>query len=247
MQNRTVFFQHLGIMPYQDAWDYQTQLFNGIIEQKLENRRREEKGLAAIATPNFLLFVQHPHVYTMGKMGDQKHLLLSLEELSRRGIQYFATNRGGDITYHGYGQLVGYPILDLDNFFTDIHRYLRTIEQAVILTLADYGIAAGRIDKLTGVWIDPDGKNPRKICAIGVKTSRWVTMHGFAFNVNTDLTYFRHIIPCGIDDKGVTSMEKELGEPVPMAEVEGKLLQHLTELFDLTIVDLAKKFKPTQL
>lgn len=239
MRNRTTFFQHLGIMPYANAWDYQTQLFNNILAQKLENRQREENGLAPIPTPNYLLFVQHPHVYTMGKMGDEKHLLLTLDELARRGIEYFHTNRGGDITYHGYGQIVGYPILDLDNFFTDIHRYLRTIEEIVIRTLADYGISAGRIHKLTGVWIDPHGQHPRKICAIGVKTSRWVTMHGFAFNVNTDLSYFDHIVPCGIDDKGVTSMEKELGYTIAIPEVESTLLRHFSKLLDLNLVDLA--------
>jgi lipoyl(octanoyl) transferase len=238
MQNHKTFFQHLGVMPYKQAWEYQTQLFDGIIQQKLENRQREEKGLKPIPTPNFLLFTEHPHVYTMGKMGDEKNLLLSLEELEKKGIEYYATNRGGDITYHGFGQIVGYPIFDLDNFFTDIHRYLRTIEEAVILTLADYDIKAGRIEKLTGVWIDENKSTARKICAIGVKSSRWVTMHGFAFNVNTDIAYFKNIVPCGIQDKGVTSMAREIGVMLEPNEVEERLLYHLTQLFGLELIKM---------
>lgn len=174
----------------------------------------------------------------MGKMGDEKHLLLSLKELEKRGIEYYPTNRGGDITYHGYGQIVGYPIFDLDNFFTDIHRYLRTIEEAVILTLADYGIKAGRIEKLTGVWIDENKSTARKICAIGVKSSRWVTMHGFAFNVNTDIAYFKNIVPCGIEDKGVTSMAMETGAMLELNKVEERLLHHLSNLFDLELIKM---------
>jgi lipoyl(octanoyl) transferase len=238
MQNHKTFFQHLGVMPYKQAWEYQTQLFDGIIQQKLENRLREEKGLKPIPTPNFLLFTEHPHVYTMGKMGDEKNLLLSVEELEKKGIEYYATNRGGDITYHGFGQIVGYPIFDLDNFFTDIHRYLRTIEEAVILTLADYDIKAGRIEKLTGVWVDENKSTARKICAIGVKSSRWVTMHGFAFNVNTDIAYFKNIVPCGIQDKGVTTMAREIGVMLEPNEVEERLLHHLTQLFGLELIKM---------
>jgi lipoyl(octanoyl) transferase len=232
--NRRVAFQPLGRMDYQEAWDYQTRLFDGIVGQKLENRRRTDAGMPALPTRNYLLFVEHPHVYTLGKSGKEEHLLLDAEGLRRHGATYYKINRGGDITYHGPGQLVGYPILDLENFFTDIHRYLRLIEEAIILTLAEYGIEAGRIDGLTGVWIDfEQQENPRKICAIGVKTSRWVTMHGFAFNVNAQLDYFGHIVPCGIDDKAVTSMEQELGAPQDEARVAERVRHHLGALFGM--------------
>ncbi|MEM9328560.1 MAG: lipoyl(octanoyl) transferase LipB, partial [Bacteroidota bacterium] len=190
------------------------------------------------STDNHLIFVYHPHVYTLGKSGKEENLLLEEEGLNRVQAQYYRINRGGDITYHGPGQLVGYPILDLDNFFTDIHKYLRYLEEAIIRTLSGFGIAAGRIDGLTGVWVDFENMDTaRKICAMGVKASRWVTMHGFALNVNTDLTYFDHIVPCGIDDKSVTSMQRELGHDVPMPEVEGLLKSHLSDQFGMTLVE----------
>jgi lipoyl(octanoyl) transferase len=234
--NRKVGFQHLGLMDYQAAWDYQTELFNAIVQHKLDNRRAEDAGLMPTPTANHLLFVEHPHVYTLGKSGKAEHLLLDEQGLQEKEATYYHINRGGDITYHGPGQLVGYPILDLDNFTTDIHVYLRNIEEAIILTLADYGIDAGRIDKLTGVWIDYERQeNPRKICAIGVKTSRWVTMHGFAFNVNPDLSYFGNIVPCGISDKAVTSLAQELGFAPNMAEVSEKVLKYLSQIFEMEI------------
>jgi lipoyl(octanoyl) transferase len=235
--NKLTTFQHLGLIRYQDAWDYQTNLFNQLVALKLENRRNEDAGLPTKQTDNYLIFCQHPHVYTLGKSGHAENLLLRSEGLQAKGIEYFQTNRGGDITYHGPGQLVGYPILDLDNFFTDIHRYMRTIEEAIIQTLATYGIVAGRIAGLTGVWLDHiTQKNPRKICAIGVKMSRWVTMHGFALNVNTDLGLFDFIVPCGISDKAVTSLAKELGHEVDMNEVEERLKKQLSEQFGMELI-----------
>ncbi|WP_461491746.1 lipoyl(octanoyl) transferase LipB [Pontibacter sp. HJ8] len=224
----------MGLMDYKEAWDYQDQLFNAVLATKAENRTAipEEQQ----PTTNYLLFCSHPHVYTLGKSGHETNLLINEAGLKAKGATFYKINRGGDITYHGPGQIVGYPILDLDNFFTDIHKYLRYLEEAIILTLQDYGIAAGRIPGLTGVWLDHEAqKNPRKICAMGVKCSRWVTMHGFAFNINTDLDYFNNIVPCGITDKQVTSLAKELGHEVPLAEVEEKLLRHLAGLFEATI------------
>ncbi|AZQ64362.1 lipoyl(octanoyl) transferase LipB [Flammeovirga pectinis] len=236
--NKKVEYQHIGKMPYAKAWDYQTELFDAIVQTKLENRRRTDRGEDALPTKNYLLFVEHPHVYTLGKSGKEEHLLLDKEGLEREHVEFFKINRGGDITYHGPGQIVGYPILDLDNFFTDIHKYLRLLEEAVILTLKDYGIKAGRIDGLTGVWIGEEGDpNPRKICALGVKTSRWVTMHGFAFNVNANLDYFGNIVPCGISDKAVTSMQNELGKELPMNEVEEVVKKHLATLFEMEIFE----------
>ncbi|MBD0404145.1 lipoyl(octanoyl) transferase LipB [Flammeovirga sp. EKP202] len=236
--NKKVEFQHIGKMPYAKAWDYQTELFDAIVQTKLENRRRTDRGEAPIETKNYLLFVEHPHVYTLGKSGKEEHLLLDQQGLEKEHVEFFKINRGGDITYHGPGQIVGYPILDLDNFFTDIHKYLRFLEEAIILTLADFGIKAGRIDGLTGVWIGEDNDpNPRKICAMGVKTSRWVTMHGFALNVNADLKFFGNIVPCGISDKAVTSMEQELGHAVNMKEVEEVLKNHLATLFEMEIFE----------
>lgn len=229
-KNKDVVFEHLGLIDYQQAWDYQESLFKGIIEQKVANRELPEEEQAP--TTNYLLFCEHPHVFTLGKSGSETHLLANALELKQKEATYYKVNRGGDITYHGPGQIVGYPIFDLDNFFTDIHLYLRSLEEAVILTLAEYGLAAGRIPGLTGVWIGEE--NPaaaRKICAMGVKSSRWVTMHGFAFNINTDLSYFDLIVPCGIKDKDVTSLRRELGREVPIAEVEEKLLRHLMEIF----------------
>ena len=239
MQHNTeIKFEHLGLIDYKEAWEYQEQVFNSILELKAQNRKAEAG--AQQPTSNYLLFCSHPHVYTLGKSGHEAHLLLNEEGLKGKGATYYKINRGGDITYHGPGQLVGYPILDLDNFFTDIHKYLRYLEEAVIRTLADYGIAAGRIPGLTGVWLDhEEQRNPRKICAMGVKCSRWVTMHGFALNVNTDLDYFNNIVPCGISDKQVTSLAKELGHEVDMAEVEEKLQQHLARQFGATITTTA--------
>ena len=230
--NKQVTFQQLGLVDYQRAWTYQETLFNATVQQKIENRQRTDGVF--VPTDNYLLFCQHPPVYTLGKSGLPEHLLLSPEALAQKGIQFYKINRGGDITFHGPGQLVGYPILDLDNFFTDIHRYLRLLEEAVIRTLADYGLSAGRISGLTGVWLDHEQQiNPRKICAIGVKASRWVTMHGFAFNVNTDLSYFDYIVPCGISDKAVTSLQQELGQEQDMTTVETKLRKHLADLFEI--------------
>jgi lipoyl(octanoyl) transferase len=187
---------------------------------------------------NHLIFVEHPHVFTLGKSGDEKNLLLSEERLNEEGIEFYKINRGGDITYHGPGQIVAYPILDLDQFFTDIHRYLRTLEEAVIRTLAEYGIRGDRFEGYTGVWLDPDDPfKARKICALGVRCSRWITMHGLAFNVNADLPKFNLIVPCGIEDKAVTSMEKELGEEQNLEEVKGRLKYHLTELFKWKLTD----------
>lgn len=234
-QNKRTQFIHLGMMDYQSAWAYQTKLFEQTVALKIENRKREAKDQEM--TPNYLIFCSHPHVYTLGKSGNQNHLLLNEQELQDKGASFYKINRGGDITYHGPGQLVGYPILDLDNFFTDIHKYLRYLEEAVILTLSDYGIVAGRVDGLTGVWIDGHlPKKARKICALGVKSSRWVTMHGFAFNVMTDLDYFQNIIPCGINDKAVTSLEIELGTKPDMHEVQNKLKEYLARLFEFELV-----------
>ena len=218
-----------GLIDYQAAWDQQSLLFNDTVALKTKNRTEN----TAVATPNYLVFCEHPHVYTLGKSGHPENLLLDEQGLKEKQATYYKINRGGDITYHGPGQIVGYPILDLDNFFTDIHLYLRTLEEAVILTLADYGIVAGRYEGYTGVWLDADNEKARKICALGVRCSRWVTMHGFAFNVNTDLNYFKHIVPCGIDDKDVTSMERELGRPLAMEEVKQKLKGHVATLFKM--------------
>ena len=229
-QNKTITSQNLGLIDYQTAWDYQEKLHAEIVAIKLENRNLLLDN--QVDTPNYLLFCEHPHVYTLGKSGKPEHLLLDEKGLEKYDAKYYKINRGGDITYHGKGQLVGYPILDLENFFTDIHKYMRCLEEAVIRTCADFGIDAGRIEGLTGVWIDHISlQKPRKICAMGVKASRWVTMHGFALNVNTDLSYFNHIIPCGIDDKSVTSMEKELGQILDFQVVSDKMLGHLKNIF----------------
>ncbi|PIB36729.1 lipoyl(octanoyl) transferase [Reichenbachiella sp. 5M10] len=228
--NKETQFIHLGLIDYQEAWDYQEKLFKEAVDIKIANRQLPSAQHSL--TPNRLVFCQHPHVYTLGKSGKEENLLLDESGLQAKEASYYKINRGGDITYHGPGQIVGYPILDLDNFFTDIHKYLRLLEEAIILTCADYGISAGRIDGLTGVWIDyKNEKRARKICAMGVKASRWVTMHGFAFNINTDLHYFGNIVPCGIDDKAVTSLEKELGKKQDLTAVELKLKRHLGELF----------------
>lgn len=234
--NKQTKFIDLGLIDYQEAWDYQTNLFNQTVALKIENRKKEAADQKP--TPNYLILCSHPHVYTLGKSGDQANLLLDEKGLEEKHASFYKINRGGDITYHGPGQIVGYPILDLDNFFTDIHKYLRLLEEAVILTLADYNIKAGRIEGLTGVWIEGDkAEKARKICALGVKSSRWVTMHGFAFNVLTDLNYFQNIIPCGIDDKAVTSLEKELGEKPNLQEVQNRLKNHLIQLFGFSLTE----------
>lgn len=229
--NKKVEFVDWGLVDYQEAWDRQELIFNSTIAVKTNNRNNETTE----KTPNFLIFCEHPHVYTLGKSGHPENLLLDEKGLEDKAATYYKINRGGDITYHGPGQLVGYPILDLDNFFTDIHLYLRTLEEAVILTLTAYGISAGRYPGFTGVWIDADNDKARKICAMGVRCSRWVTMHGFAFNVNADLDYFKNIIPCGIDDKDVTSMERELGHPVEMSDVKKLLKKNIADLFQMEL------------
>ncbi|WP_082455391.1 lipoyl(octanoyl) transferase LipB [Hymenobacter sp. AT01-02] len=232
-QNRKIQVRRLGLVPYEPTWELQEQLLASTLAIKASNREAQEADAPTQGTPNYLLLCEHPHVYTLGKSGKPEHLLLDEASLAEHGATFHRINRGGDITYHGPGQLVGYPIFDLDNFFTDIHRYLRVLEEAVIHTLAEYGLVAGRIAGLTGVWLDFEegAANPRKICAMGVKCSRWVTMHGFALNVNTDLAYFSHIVPCGIADKAVTSLQQEVGHPVALSEVQERLLQHLTTLF----------------
>lgn len=230
--NKKVIFRDLGLIDYQEAWDYQEKIFAKTVALKIKNRNLSIED--QIPTPNYLLLLEHPHVYTLGKSGKKENLLLNESQLEANQAKFYKINRGGDITYHGPGQLVGYPILDLDNFFTDIHRYLRLLEESVILTLAEYEILAGRIDGLTGVWLDHiEQKNPRKICALGVKSSRWVTMHGFAFNINSDLNYFNHIIPCGIDDKAVTSLKNELGMEISLTIVKKQMLKHLSNLFEM--------------
>lgn len=234
MMNKEVFFTDWGLLDYEQAWAKQEELFSSTVALKTKNRNQPDEQ---IPTTNHLIFVEHPHVYTLGKSGKPENLLLSENGLKEKQATYYKINRGGDITYHGPGQIVGYPILDLDHFFTDIHLYLRTLEEAVILTLKDYGIAAGRYTGFTGVWIDPDLPSARKICAMGVRCSRWVTMHGFAFNVNTDLEYFKNIVPCGIDDKDVTSMQRELGKQIDMAEVKKNLMQHIAVLFSMKIIE----------
>lgn len=230
--NKDIYVTDLGSIDFKDAWDYQTVLFEKVLAVKNENRSRP--ALEQNITENFLLFCQHPHVYTLGKSGKENNLLLKQEELSSVNASYYHINRGGDITYHGPGQLVGYLIIDLENFFTDIHQYMRFLEEAVIQTLGEFGLESGRIKGLTGVWMDME-KRPRKICAFGVKTSRWVTMHGFALNVNPDLSYFNHIIPCGIQDKAVTSMQVELGRAIEMKEVQEILQAKLTKLFEMNL------------
>lgn len=231
--NKKVVFQDLGLIDYQQAWDYQTELFDGIIKQKTENRNASPENL--VETKNYLLFCEHPHVYTLGKSGSENNLLLNEELLKAKGATFYKINRGGDITYHGPGQIVGYPIFDLDHFFTDIHKYLRYLEEAIILTLAHYGIEAGRYEGYTGVWLDADNAKARKICAMGVKCSRWVTMHGFAFNVNANLDYFNNIVPCGITDKAVTSLDKELGRTMDFKEVQEIVKQKLQEVFEFEL------------
>ena len=232
--NKSIKILDLGLKDYKETWDYQEEIFKGIIDLKIKNRREETN----IQTPNYFLLVEHPHVYTLGKSGDLSNLLISEAKLAEIGATYYKINRGGDITYHGPGQIVGYPIIDLDNFFTDIHKYLRFLEEMVIRTLYEYGLKAERSKGETGVWLDVGTPFARKICAIGVRASRWVTMHGFALNVNSNLGYFDHMIPCGIRGKAVTSLNVELGKlEVPMDEVKGKLLKHFAELFEAEFVE----------
>jgi lipoyl(octanoyl) transferase len=239
LQNKKVQVVDLNLVPYQEAWDMQESLMAEISEIKLANRDRTQNDISI--TPNYLLFCQHPHVYTLGKSGDASHLLMREEFLHTINATFFKTNRGGDITYHGPGQLVGYPIFDLENFYTDIHLYLRMLEEAIILTCQDYGLFAGRINGLTGVWVNHESDQARKICAFGVKASRWISMHGFAFNVNSDLSYFSHIVPCGISEKGVTSLSHELGVGVNEIEVKEAVLEHLSNLFGFEIIRVPRE------
>jgi len=252
MKNKKVMIQDWGLIDYKQAWDRQEALFADTVKTKTDIRNRDIAIMAAqqndvpshtydhcVAeeTQNYMVFCEHPHVYTLGKSGKPEHLLLDEQGLKDKGATYYPINRGGDITYHGPGQIVVYPILDLDNFFTDIHLYLRTLEEAVILTMADYALKGDRYPGYTGVWLDPEiPEKARKICAMGVRCSRWVTMHGLAFNVNIDLDYFKHIVPCGIDDKAVTSMQAELGKPLNINEVKKNLLHHISVLFDMDVV-----------
>ncbi|WP_339877018.1 lipoyl(octanoyl) transferase LipB [Olleya marilimosa] len=231
--NKNVQIQDLGTKDFKETWDYQEELFKGILDTKIKNRREA----AGLVTNNYFLFVEHPHVYTLGKSGDMSNLLLNEDQLKEKGATFYKINRGGDITYHGPGQLVGYPILDLDNFFTDIHKYLRFLEEVIILTLDEYGLKATRSEGETGVWLDVGTPFARKICAMGVRASRWVTMHGFALNVNANLGYFDNIIPCGIKGKAVTSMQVELGvKSVDETEVKSKILKHFSALFEANFI-----------
>ena len=231
--NKTIQIQDLGLKDYKETWDYQEQLFKSIVDAKIANRRNDTN----LETKNYFLFVEHPHVYTLGKSGDISNLLVDEAQLQAKNATFYKVNRGGDITYHGPGQIVGYPILDLDNFFTDIHKYLRFLEEMIILTLAEYGLKAERSEGETGVWLDVGTPFARKICAMGVRASRWVTMHGFALNVNANLGYFDLMIPCGIKGKAVTSLNVELGvETVDETEVKNKLLNHFSKLFEAEFV-----------
>jgi len=232
--NKSVKIINLGMIDYQEAWDYQQDLFDTTVQLKIDNRK---SVLETRKTPNYLIFCQHPHVFTLGKSGKEENLLVNENELEEINASYYKINRGGDITYHGPGQIVCYPVLDLDNFFTDIHLYLRNLEESVIRTCKSYGIKTDRIDGLTGVWIND--KTPRKIAAMGVKSSRWVTMHGLSFNVNTDLSYFNHIVPCGINDKAVTSLTKETGESQNLESVRKELEKNLLEIFEMESLRIA--------
>ena len=230
MGKSEVIIHRLGLIDYKQAWDYQENLFKEIVDLKIKNRNEDTN----ILPQNHLVFCEHPNVYTLGKSGKEDHLLLDKKGLLDNDVSFYKINRGGDITYHGPGQLVVYPIFDLEQFFTDIHKYMRLLEEAVIITLQEYGIIAQRMDGQTGVWLGVGSIEARKICAMGVKSSRWVTMHGLGFNVNSDLRYFDHIIPCGISDKSVTSMANELGEEVDMKELSNKLLVNMANLFEFT-------------
>jgi lipoyl(octanoyl) transferase len=243
MEKQKVEFRDLGKMDYKTAWDYQDVLMKGnlAVKAKLNNLPLADTVSTnnnQQSTVNYLLFVEHPPVYTLGKSGKMEHVLINEEQRKERGIDFYQTNRGGDITFHGPDQIVGYPILDLEKFYTDIGRYLRELEEVIILTLAEYGINSGRSKGETGVWIEADIKGKeRKICAMGVRCSRWITMHGFALNVNTDLSYFNHIIPCGIQNKKVTSLKEELGKHVPMIEVQEKLKRNFEKVFNVELID----------
>ena len=231
--NKQIRLEDLESRDYKEVWDYQERLFKEILDLKIRNRRED----LTLTTPNYLLLVEHPHVYTLGKSGDISNLLISEEQLKAKNATFYKINRGGDITYHGPGQVVGYPILDLENFFTDIHKYLRFLEETIILTLAEYGIKSERSPGETGVWLDVGTPFARKICAMGVRASRWVTMHGFAFNVNANLGYFDNIIPCGIKEKAVTSLNVELGRAkVDEDEVKQKILKHFANLFEAEVL-----------
>ena len=230
--NKKVSFRDLGLIDYKQCWDFQEKLFSEVLSIKSSNRKKNEN----VRTKNYLIFCEHPHVYTLGKSGNKTNLLVNKDYLKKMGVTFHKTNRGGDITYHGPGQIVGYPILDLDNFFTDIHKYLRLLEEVVILTLKEYGLKSERSEGETGVWLDVGTLKARKICALGVKSSRWVTMHGFAFNINSDLSYFKNIIPCGITDKNVTSLQEELGRKIDINEVKNKLKTHLVTLFEMEMI-----------
>ncbi|MCD8740623.1 lipoyl(octanoyl) transferase LipB [Mucilaginibacter roseus] len=240
MKNKKVILQDWGLIDYKKAWDRQETLFAETVNLKMELRNRMavagDNYQDETLTNNYLVFCEHPHVYTLGKSGKPEHLLLNDEQLKEKQASYYPINRGGDITYHGPGQIVCYPILDLDNFFTDIHLYLRTLEEAVILTMAEFGLKGERYPGYTGVWLDADNDKARKICAMGVRCSRWVTMHGLAFNVNAQLDYFKNIVPCGIDDKAVTSMQQELGEQVDLNQVKQILQKHISVLFGMEII-----------
>ncbi|MCB9201813.1 MAG: lipoyl(octanoyl) transferase LipB [Flavobacteriales bacterium] len=230
--NQDIVFKDLGTVEYKTAWEYQESLLQKNMQIKLNNRNNENKQ----QTNNYLLFVEHPHVYTLGKSGNEENLLANSEKLNEINASYYKTNRGGDITYHGFGQLVGYPILDLENYYTDIHKYMRNLEEVIIQTLKDFNIKGERSKGETGVWLDVGKPYARKICAMGVKASRWITLHGFALNVNTDLRYFEYIIPCGIKDKSVTSMQRELKKEVNFDEVKKSVLKHFSEVFDSNIL-----------
>jgi lipoyl(octanoyl) transferase len=230
MGKSEVIIHRLGLIDYKQAWDYQENIFKEIVDLKIKNRNEDTN----ILPQNHLVFCEHPNVYTLGKSGKEDHLLLDKKGLLDNDVSFYKINRGGDITYHGPGQLVVYPIFDLEQFFTDIHKYMRLLEEAVIMTLQEYGIIAQRMEGQTGVWLGVGSIEVRKICAMGVKSSRWVTMHGLGFNVNSDLRYFNHIIPCGISDKSVTSMANELGEEVDMKELSNKLLVNMANLFEFT-------------
>lgn len=232
--NKKTKFVDLGLIDYKQAWDYQTNLFQSILDVKTENRTNSTQ----LPTNNYLLFCEHPHVFTLGKSGEEQNLLVKKEDLHTIEATYYHSNRGGDITYHGPGQLVVYPVIDLENFFTDIHQYMRLLEESVIQTLKEFNISAGRIKGLTGVWLDNEHETAaRKICALGVKTSRWVTLHGLAFNVNSSLEYFDYIVPCGIQDKAVTSLEKEKSSAQDFQLVKSILKDKLINLFEMEIVN----------
>ena len=234
MNQPEVQLEDLGLIDYKQCWDYQTKLFDASVQLKIKNRKFPENR---ISTKNHLIICEHPHVYTLGKSGDLKNLLIDGPKRKEKNISFYKINRGGDITYHGPGQLVVYPILDLDYFFSDIHKYLRLLEESVILTLADYGVIGQRLDGFTGVWVDAEKKTPRKICAIGVKCSRWVTMHGIGFNINSNLDYFKHIVPCGIEDKSVTSLQKEINQKIDMKELKLRFKKNFKILFGINWVD----------